>query len=438
MKIEKDPTVREAYSFDATGICGKPEGVVFVEKIDEVIEIVEFANREKKIIVPRGGGTGFVGGTVPPDNSIVVSLERMDRIIDIDEKNMFVEVEAGVVTGNLNKTLEGIGYFYPPDPSSLNSCTIGGNIATNAGGPRAVKYGVTKNYVYGLEAVLGNGSVYRDIRRVRKRSVGYNITDIFVGSEGTLGIVVRALLRIIKKPEKRVLVLSAFKDIYLAGKRVVEIIREIAGVSTLEIMDITSIMAVKKFRSIDLPDYVEAVLMIEIDGYEPNVNIEIEKLKSILKDSEIIIAENKEEEEKIWEIRRAISPSLMEIAPKKINEDVTVPIVYLADALVSFKRLGEKYGIPVVSFGHAGDGNIHVNVMIDDQDEKQLKNSKKLVFEIFSETVRLGGVLSGEHGIGITKKPYLPLQVDSGTIKLWRELKKSFDPNFILNPHVLL
>jgi glycolate oxidase len=437
MKIEKNNSIKAVYSYDATGLEGSPEGVIFAEKVEDIVEAIKHATKDKKIIVPRGGGTGFVGATVPPKNSIVLSLEKMDKIIDIDEKNLFVEVEAGVVTGKLQRVLESIGYFYPPDPSSLDSCTIGGNISTNAGGPRAVKYGVTKNYVCGIEAVTGKGELYIDKRKVRKKSVGYNINDLFVGSEGTLGIVYRCLLRILKKPESRTLVLALLKSLYEAGKKIEEILKGIQGTSALEIMDITSISAVRKYRSLDIPQEVEAILLIEIDGYEKTVKMELERLKKLLGDTEIRIAESEEEEDKIWTIRRAISPSIKEIAPKKINEDVTVPISKLAEALVTYKKLGEKYGIPVVSFGHAGDGNIHVNVMLDDMKEKQVYRAEKLVFEIFSETIRLGGVLSGEHGIGITKKKYLPLQVDKNTVNLWKEVKKIFDPENILNPHVI-
>lgn len=435
MRIYREKSLLLSYSFDATGMRGSPKGVIIAEDEKQIVEAVKYAIATRTPLIPRGGGTGFVGGAVPPEGSIVISLEKLDRIIDVDEKNLFVEVEAGVITGRLQEFLENIGYFYPPDPSSLSSCTIGGNIATNAGGPRALKYGVTKNYVYGIRVVLGNGIIYDDRRKVRKKAVGYNLKELFIGSEGSLGIITRAILKILKKPEKRKLFLCLFHSMEECTEKIPELVGEFQNISALELMDTASIEAVRKYRDLNIPNWCEATLIVEIDGYEKLVEEESRRFKNKLKGMAEIV--ESEDENRVWAVRRAISPAIMEIAPYKINEDITVPIGKLKEAFLVLRKLSQKYKIPIIAFGHAGDGNIHVNVMLDDMDEKSLTKAKELVFEIFRETVKLGGVLSGEHGIGVTKKKYLPLQVDEDVLLLWKNVKKIFDPEGILSPHII-
>ncbi len=436
MKIEKNQCVIKSYSFDATGMVFEPEGVIFAENEGDVVEAIRYCLKNKKPLIPRGAGSGFTGGSLPVRGGIVLSLERLNRIIDIDTKNMMVEVEAGVITAELKKSVESFGFYYPPDPSSLEFSTIGGNIAENAGGPRAVKYGVTGDYVLGIKAVLGTAEVINTARRLKKNVVGYNITPLFVGSEGTLGVITRALLKIIPQPEKRVLILSYFADLTEAGKTVTDIISSGRVPSALEIMDRSSVECVKRYKAFDIPEGIEAILLIEVDGTRDQVKKSINAIVKICKmhKGKVKIAESDEEKEEIWALRRAISPSLLHIAPTKINEDVVVPIDRMAEALKAFREIGKAYGVPVVCFGHAGDGNIHVNVMTDEQDERLFEQAKKAVKEIFITTISLGGSLSGEHGIGISKEEFLPIQVKKSEIHLWRKIKKIFDPENIINP----
>lgn len=435
-RIETDKVLLETYSYDATGREQLPKGVAFPESEEEVREIVSLCRTKNLKITPRGAGTGFAGGSVPSPNSIVVSTERMDKIVDIDDKNLLALVEPGVVTAHLQKTASEFGLMYPPDPSSLESCTVGGNVATNAGGPKAVKYGVTADYVTGLSAVIGTSEVYQDLSPVRKNVVGLNVTPLFVGSEGTLGIITKVLLKLVPKPETRKLLLAHFRNLEDAGQAVWDIMKSPATPSALEIMDSTSIECVRKYRKLDIPKDIEGILLIELDGTKREVKESIDKIKEILKryNASLEIASNQKEEDHIWSLRRAISPSLMEIAPTKINEDVTVPVSELSNALRAYKNVGKKYGLPVVCFGHAGDGNIHVNIMTDRNDPKLWKRGIKAAREIFIITVALNGVLSGEHGIGLAKKPYLGLQINEEQRNLYKRIKLCFDPDMILNP----
>ena len=436
MKVIRESSVRHAYSYDATGSVCIPEGVVFPIDTEEVKEAVIHCRTKKIPLIPRGAGTGFVGGSIPVEGGIVLSTEKMKKILDIDTKNMVALVEPGVITAELQRAAEKFGLTYPPDPSSLESCTIGGNVATNAGGPKAVKYGVTGDYVAGLQVVLGTGEIYEELERVRKKVVGLNLVPLFVGSEGTLGVITKVLLKLVPKPEAKSTILIVFRSLEKAGEAVVELLRIRHLPSALEIMDTTSITCVKKYGKIDLPQKTEAVLLAEAEGTERETKDTVKKIKEIARrfKAQVKIAQTEEESQRIWRIRRAISPSLMNIAPTKINEDITVPVSKLAEALSGFKKISEKYGIPIVSFGHAGDGNIHVNIMTDREDPKLWERALQATKEVFLLTVSLGGVLSGEHGIGLSKKPYLGIQLPPHQRIIYRRIKNSLDPDNILNP----
>ena len=435
MKLKEQEAIIHSYSFDATGKSIPPRAVAFLEDTRDARELILFARSRKIPIVPRGAGTGFAAGCVPTEDAIVATTEKMAKIIDIDTQNMVALVEPGVVTAELQKAAEEFGLMYPPDPSSLETCTIGGNIATNAGGPKAVKYGVTSDYVVGVEAVLGTGEIYSQIARVKKNVTGYRIHQLLVGSEGTLGIITKALLKLVPKPEAKATFLFAFRTLREAGEAVQEILKNLKP-SVLEIMDSTSIGCVKRYRNISLPEGTEAVLLVELDGTETEVRGQEQKLLKIVQTfkAEVQRAQNDGEIESIWKVRRAISPSLLNIAPTKINEDITVPVSRLAEALEAFRNVGRKYGLPVVSFGHAGDGNIHVNIMTDKNDPLLWAKALKATKEIFMITVSLGGVLSGEHGIGTTKREFLPLQMPNQQLLIYRRLKHAFDPDNIMNP----
>ncbi len=436
VELLRDDAVRECYSFDATGARCLPEAVAFLEGTEDAVELVRLCRREGLCIVPRGAGTGFVGGSVPSRGCVVASLERMNSILDVDTKNQVALVEPGVVTARLQEAVRGFGLMYPPDPSSLESCTVGGNVATNAGGPRAVKYGVTADYVKGVEAVLGTGEVFCQLERVRKCVVGLNLVPLFVGSEGTLGIITRVLLRLVPLPEMTLTFLLCFSSLEDAGVAVERIMASGILPCALEIMDITSIECVRKYRSVDVPGGIEALLIVELDGFEDEVKRAKDALLNLVSDlcREVVEAGDEEDVERIWAVRRAISPSLMEIAPTKINEDVTVPVSRLAEALSAYREVGRRYGLPVVCFGHAGDGNIHVNIMTDRDDEVLWRKALDATRDIFMSTVALGGVLSGEHGVGLSKRPYLGFQMETRSLDIYRRVKSALDPEGIMNP----
>jgi len=427
---------RVCYAYDATRKEYLPDAVVFVESAQDVINLMQIANEEKVPVIPRGAGSGFTGGSLAIKGGIVASTERMNRILEIDEKNLTSLVEPGVITGDLHKEVKKIGLFYPPDPSSLDFCTIGGNVAENAGGPKAVKYGVTKDYVLGIEAVLPTGKLITTGRKVIKDVVGYDLTRLFVGSEGTLAFFTKILLRLIPLPESTKTMLSCFKSRKSAAEAVAAILKARVLPSAIEFIDKGALEAVAKYKRIFLKQKAEAVLLIEVDGDEGSVSKLLEKIGDICEKigGKNELAKDEIEADRLWEIRRAISPSLVHIAPTKINEDIVVPRSELPKALDKIEELEEKYKLPIICFGHAGDGNIHVNIMTDEKDPLKWDNAQKALKEIFQITVDLGGSISGEHGVGITKAPFIHLELSPEVIELQKKIKKIFDPENILNP----
>jgi glycolate oxidase len=422
------------YSYDATGAEFLPWAVVFPESSAEVAQIMGIACEYQVPVVPRGAGSGFTGGSLPVEGGIVLSTERMNRVLEIDRENLTAWVEPGVVTGEFQKRVEAVGLFYPPDPASLAFCTLGGNVAENAGGPRAVKYGVTKDYVLGLEAVLPNGDVITTGRKVVKDVVGYNFTALLVGSEGTLAVITRILLRLMPLPLGRSTLLASFHNRRDAGKTVSEILARGVIPSTLEFIDRSALEAVAKHAEVKVEPGIEAVLLIETDG--PNSGEEMELCCKVVdeKGGAFEIAHSEDEREHLWQARRAISPSLVHVSPTKVNEDVVVPRSLLADALEAISRIEERYGLPIICFGHAGDGNIHVNIMTDKEDSDAWNRAQKAVDELFDLVVGLGGSISGEHGVGTTKAKYVGMQLSNQVLELQRGIKRVFDPKNILNP----
>jgi glycolate oxidase len=402
----------------------------------EVSRVADYAGKYGIPIVPRGAGTGMTGGAVPLRETVVLSMEAMNSIVDIDEQDMVAIVEPGVINGHLQEVLEAKGFFYPPDPASLKFCTIGGNVAENAGGPRAVKYGVTKDYVLGLEAVLPDGSVFTTGGRTYKGVVGYDLTRLLVGSEGTLAIVTKVYLKILPLPEETATLLCTFENINDAARCVVGITSASIIPRTLEFMDRESIIAVESYRKFGLPRDVGAALIVEVDGSYPSVSREAEKIADICRslNGAVQVAEDSYSRDKLWEARRAISPALYHMRPTKINEDIVVPRGRIPEMIEALGRVAERFNIKIASFGHAGDGNIHVNVMTDKKDEAEYLRAKESVRAIFEETLRLGGTISGEHGIGTTKRPYLRMELSEVNISLMKKIKAVFDPKGILNP----
>ncbi|MEO5358419.1 MAG: FAD-binding protein [Nitrospirae bacterium YQR-1] len=424
------------YGYDASGLDNCPTTVVWPINTLDVIKTVKFARENGLKIIPRGAGSGMTGGSVPGKDSLVISFEKMNRILEVDTGNLSVIVEPGVINGHLQGELEDTGFFYPPDPASLNICTIGGNVAENAGGPRALKYGVTRDYVMQLEAVLPDGRLISTGVQTSKGVVGYDLTRLLVGSEGTLAVVTKIRLRILPAPETVVTILCAFDSIESAGKTVSKVIASGVLPRTMEIMDRMTLMAVNRYKNVGFPENVDAMLLIELDGNRRAIVQEAEKVSNICSSFEgkIKIAEDNTSREMLWEARRAVSPALYKISPTKINEDIVVPISRVADILVTIQKFSEKSGIPIACFGHAGDGNIHVNVMTDRSNKESVLKSEKIVREIFKATLDMGGTISGEHGIGLTKAKYIDMELDSVNLEVMKGIKKLFDPGNILNP----
>lgn len=432
---------RICYSYDATGKEGKPDVVIKPKTAEEVSSIVKIAGQEKIPVVPRGAGSGFVGGSIPIHGGIALVMTDMNRMIELDEDNMVAIVEPGMVTYNLQQEVEKRGLFYPPDPASLKICTIGGNAATCAGGPRAVKYGVTKDYILGLDAVLPDGEILHAGVRTAKGVVGYDLTKLIVGSEGTLGVITKINLKLLPLPERIKTALAVFSKIDDASAAVSKIIASRILPSSLEFIDQSAVKCVEDYIHAGLPTDAEALLLIEVDGDEISVEKQIEKIGNICSDTgarDVKIAKDETERESLWKARRAISPALGHIAPTKINEDITVPRNKVPDIIRRLKNISERYKLNIVNFGHAGDGNLHVNIMTDRRNTEEMKRADEAVSEIFKEVLGLGGTISGEHGVGITKSKYLKDELGVTGIEVTKKIKKVFDPDNIMNPGKIL
>jgi glycolate oxidase len=424
------------YGFDASSAEGAPSAVVRPVDTREVSEVAAYAFKNDIPIVPRGAGTGMTGGSVPLKDAVVLSLEGMNRIIEIDEKNMVAVVEPGVINSHLQERLEDAGLFYPPDPSSMKFCTLGGNVAENAGGPRAVKYGVTRDYVLGLETVLPDGRVLMTGGRTYKGVVGYDLTRLLVGSEGTLGIITKIFLKVLPLPEETVTMLCTYATLDAAARTVSKITSSSVIPRALEFMDNESIRAVENYGSFGLPVHAEALLLIEVDGPRAAVREEAEKIASMCAalSGNVSIAEDVFSKKRIWDARRAISPALYRIRPTKINEDIVVPRGRIPEMLQALREIADKNNLIIANFGHAGDGNIHVNVMTDKNDEGEYRRAQDSVRDIFEAALKLDGTISGEHGIGLTKKQFVGMELSDLSIEMMKKVKNVFDPKGILNP----
>jgi glycolate oxidase subunit GlcD len=434
-KVKTSQAWRLAYAFDGTptGFKGVPDAVVFPKTVDDVSKVLAFANEEKVPVYPRGAGSGLTGGAAPLNGGIVVSTEKMNRIIEVDEDNLAVLTEPGVVTYELQKEVEKRGLFYPPDPSSYKYSTIGGNVAENAGGPRCVKYGVTKDYVMQLEVVFADGTVAKVGSKAVKSVAGYNLKDLIVGSEGTLAFITKAYLKLIPKPEAVRTALAVFPKVEQAAQAVANMFKAKVIPTACEFLDRNSIVAVENYAKIGLPTYAEGLLIIEVDGYEAVVDELIGRAVAVCKEAgaeEIKTASTEEERNALWTARRAVSPAIVQLKPKKINEDVVVPRSRIPQLIKKVYQIADKYDLMVVNFGHAGDGNIHVNFMYEPQEADKVERAVREVFEL---TVALEGSISGEHGIGWMKKEFLPLEVGPALEKM-KAVKKALDPNNVLNP----
>ncbi len=435
VKTEKEELV--LYSYDAAGQSFLPDAVVFPTTEDQISQILKLANQERFYVTPRGSGSGMTGGALPVKGGVVMVLNRLNRIMTIDCENLYVKVQPGVITGDLHRAVEDHGLFYPPDPASSAFCTIGGNIGECAGGPRAVKYGVTRDYVLGLRAVLPTGEVIKTGVATSKGVAGYDLTRLITGSEGTLAVVSEITLKLIALPEKVKTMALLFDNVENAAGTVSEIMAESVLPRCVEFMDSASINCVKDKFGFDIPGSVEAMLLIEIDGDGDIVADNFKKLEDFLRPrniQKILCADNEEQAKDLWKARKALSPALFKIAPNKINEDIVVPVNRIPDLVRKIEDLKRTRGFFMASFGHAGDGNIHCNLMYNKQIPGEQEKACKVVDELFSFVIKLGGTITGEHGVGITKKRYLPCEIGTTEIQIMEKIKAVFDPNGILNP----
>ncbi len=425
------------YSYDATGTSFLPDAVVFPGSQKEVSQILSLASKKQFIVVPRGAGSGMTGGSVPVKGGLVMVTSRMDKILEIDENNFIARVQPGVIVADLHKKVEEKNLFYPPDPASSSVCTIGGNVGECAGGPRAVKYGVTRDYVLGLKAVLPSGEIIQTGVRTAKGVAGYDLTRLIVGSEGTLAIVTEITLKLLTKPAAIKTMAVFFDSMQTAAKTVSAVMREAVIPRCVEYLDKASIDLVKDYISFDLPDNIQALLIIELDGSAAQVEYDAQNIQELCfacNALDVLIAKDQTQAQELWTARKALSPALYKIANNKINEDIVVPVDKIPDMVQITQELQKTSGLKVVSFGHAGDGNIHCNIMYNKADESEFIRAQKAVDTLFKATLDLGGTITGEHGVGITKMKYLPLEIGMTQIELMKGIKKVFDPLNILNP----
>ncbi len=428
---------RITHSYDATQQEYKPDVVVYAENTIQVRDVMRLANEHRIPILPRGAGSGFTGGTLPVMGGIVLVLTGMNRIVSIDSDNLIAVLEPGVVTADLQREVEKHGLFYPPDPASKEFSTMGGNVAECAGGPRCVKYGVTKDYILGLEVVTADGEIINTGGQTLKNVVGYDLTKLIVGSEGTLGIITKIIVKLLPLPEAKKTMLIQFGTIEGAARAVSEIIRAKIIPTTLEFLDATTINCIRDISPISLPEECNALLIIEVDGDKNLIERQAGQILEVIEPFGVVdtrVAHSAVEAEEIWQVRRNVSPSLKKINPDKFNEDIVVPRSKVPDMIRALEKLSQYYDVPIVNFGHAGDGNIHVNIMVDLREEGMTEKAEEVMEAVFSEAVKLSGSISGEHGIGTSKARFLAKELDPVTIRYMRAVKKAFDPNNILNP----
>jgi glycolate oxidase len=436
--VRDDPESLEAYGADALK-RGRPADLVILPgSTREIASVVALCQSHKVPFLARGGGTGYTGGAVPVRGGVVLSLERLNQILEIDPINLLARVQPNVVTGDLQRAVEREGLFYPPDPASLAHCVIGGNVAENAGGPRAFKYGTTRRYVLGLEAVLPTGEVVRTGSKAVKNVVGYDLTHLLIGSEGTLAILTEITLRLIPKPQARVALRALFGGVRPAVAAVTAFIRAGVVPAAIELVDEESLAALAGYLGRPLaPPGTGAALIIEVDGSPETVASECHLVEACCRTAgahEIVRAADESDRTSLWEVRRELSASLRFISPIKLNNDVVVPRGRVPELFDLVDRLRTTGPFRIACFGHAGDGNIHVNILVDPTAPEGLRAAEQAVRTLFEGVVALEGSISGEHGIGISKAPYLAIELSSDEIALMKRIKTAFDPQGLLNP----
>jgi glycolate oxidase len=430
------PEERKCYSYDGRNEGVIPDLVVFPSYAEEVSKILKLANQYCFPVIPRGQGSGLTGGSIPVYGGVILVFTRMNRIIEIDTENLTATVEPGVITFDLQQEAAKHGLFYPPDPASFKYSSIGGNVAECAGGPNSLKYGVTRDYVLGLEVVKPTGEIINTGVRTMKGVVGYDLTRLFVGSEGTLGVVTRIIMKLIPLPEAKATILALFREVEDAAAAVSAIIAAKVVPSTIEFMDRASIKCSEQASPMGLPEGIGGLLLIEVDGDRESIQPQVEKVRRIVLDKKAIqcdVTGDPQEADRLWQARRVLSQATYNLNPVKIAEDVVVPRSHIPALIRALEEMERRFNVPILSFGHAGDGNFHVSIMIKDTPEDRAR-AEKAVEALFEETIRLGGTLSGEHGIGTSKSAYLGMELSPEVIATMKRIKELFDPNNILNP----
>jgi glycolate oxidase len=428
------------HSYDATPMYQSlPDGVIYPGDRDQVAAILALANEHRIPIVGRGAGTNLCAGTVPVAGGLVLVMNRMNKLMEIDRDNLTATFQPGLNTKEFHQAVEQLGYFYPPDPSSMVISTMGGNIMEGAGGLRGLKYGTTKDYVIGLEAVLPSGEIIRTGGKLYKDVAGYDLTKLLVGSEGTLAIITEATVKLLAAPKFKKTMLAMYKDIYAAARTVSSIIgKHQITPSTLEFIDNPTLRVVEEFNKIGLPVDMEAILLIEQDGSnEAMIDLDIARIRQICLEegaAEVQLAQNAAEAEKLMKARRSALSTLARISPTTILEDATVPRSKIAEMVIAINEIAKKYEVNICTFGHAGDGNLHPTCTTDARNEEEIHRVEEAFAEIFEHAIRLGGTITGEHGVGAVKSPFLEWKVGAAGIELMKGIKHAFDPNGIMNP----
>jgi glycolate oxidase len=437
-RLQTTPEDLAVYSYDGTWSLGKPDAVVSPLTPEEVASAVKVAARLRVPIVPRGGGTGLAGGSVPTQGGLVINLTRMHRILEIDAANMTATVQPGVITAHLQAEAEKHALFYPPDPQSLRQCTIGGNVATAAGGPRCLKYGTTRDYVLALQVVLTDGRITRTGGKMIKMQTGYNLTQLFTGSEGTLGIITEVTLRLIPRPPHRGTVMAIFSTLDAAAETVNRIL--LAGILplALEMMDNACIRSVMAYKPFGLPLDAETILLIDQDGTDRRVvDEELARIAALCKQGgavEVRAAATQAESDALWAARRAVSPAVSRLKPNKLGEDISVPRAQIPAMVRRVEQIAARHRLAIPLFGHIGDGNLHPNILCDLRDPEEMARVQSAGREILEAAVALGGTLSGEHGIGTLKRDFLSENLDAPSIEMQQRIKWALDPENLLNP----
>ncbi|MHB1140677.1 MAG: FAD-binding oxidoreductase [Sulfuricaulis sp.] len=432
-----DPADRWPYGQDNSRKHTPPDAVAFATSHAQVLETVRLCNEYNIPIVARGRGTGTTGSAIPVRGGLVLSLERMDRIVEMDAANRVMRVEPGAINQAVQDRAAEHGFFWPPDPTSSAYCTVGGNIALNAAGPRALKYGSTRENVLGLVAVTGHGDEIHTGTYTTKGVVGYDLTRLLIGSEGTLAIVTQATLRLTPLPGSRRTLQAVYDSVRAAAAAVSRLMAQPVTPCALEFMDAQAIEMIRSYSQAELPQEAGALLMIELDEPEAAMDAAVEKITAAARGAGLLsltAAKTKDEAAALWATRKALSPALRNIAPNKLNEDVVVPVSRIPELIDGLEKLSREFSIPIVNFGHAGNGNIHVNLLYDTQDPRQERNALPCLSRVFDLVLALGGTLSGEHGIGMAKRDYINRAIDPVTLDLMRAIKRQFDPRGILNP----